>query len=733
MTTGVVVDFNANLARFTGAIDKATSDLNRFQSNADRVAGNVKGIFSKLGVGLSIAAVTGFTKGIIDAADALNDMSKSTGVAVETLAGFKLAAAQSGVELDTVARGIQKFSAAIFEGSDATAASLSRLGLSLAELKGQSPEDQFFALAQALEGVAKEQRPAVLIELLGVKLAGLVPLLDDGASGLRQMVEEGKKLNQGLTDLAPAADAFNDQLDALKQTSTGLFATLVKDSLPSLTEYLKSMKAIVESGTWLEKLAFFTTGYTSGRIADKVNDPVEQVRRYGEQIKRLKGQLDDISPFLNKIAHGRPVKEKLAEIALAETGLAAQEARVRLQNQRAAEKIANDSFGKRLDGDKPTKPAKAAKGAKAAAQPAIRIQNFFDVENAQLTAALDAQKSIIETAHQSQLITDESYWFARGQIANLALDAEKAKLEKSLTEQQDLIKRLGSSDKEKTFDANQKVLEIQSSILTIEQKRAVANFEIAAGVLATNKELEDQAKTWIDLIDPVERYRKKLDEIDKLQSAGKLNADQATEARFLVNEEIDGLNKVAVAATQTKSIFEELGATFTSAFEDAIVAGGSFSDILKGLEKDIVRIITRYATEDIFSNLFPKEGSKPTNNIGGAIDAIKGSDFFSSIASFFNFADGGIMTANGPRKLKSYAMGGVANSPQFAQFGEGSMPEAFVPLPDGRNIPVKMQGRGGSSPIIMNISTPDANSFRASQGQITAEMSRALRSARRNL
>ena len=50
------------------------------------------------------------------------------------------------------------------------------------------------------------------------------------------------------------------------------------------------------------------------------------------------------------------------------------------------------------------------------------------------------------------------------------------------------------------------------------------------------------------------------------------------------------------------------------------------------------------------------------------------------------------MTDRGPLPLKAYASGGVANSPQLALFGEGRMPEAFVPLPDGRSIPVTMSG-----------------------------------------
>lgn len=63
------------------------------------------------------------------------------------------------------------------------------------------------------------------------------------------------------------------------------------------------------------------------------------------------------------------------------------------------------------------------------------------------------------------------------------------------------------------------------------------------------------------------------------------------------------------------------------------------------------------------------------------------------------FANGGIMTSRGSKPLRSYASGGIARSPQYAEFGEGSGAEAYVPLPDGRSIPVSMSG-GGAAPEI---------------------------------
>lgn len=68
------------------------------------------------------------------------------------------------------------------------------------------------------------------------------------------------------------------------------------------------------------------------------------------------------------------------------------------------------------------------------------------------------------------------------------------------------------------------------------------------------------------------------------------------------------------------------------------------------------------------------------------------SPLFSGSPFTFGFADGGVMTSRGPLPLRRYAAGGVADTPQLAMFGEGRTPEAYVPLPDGRSIPVAMRG-----------------------------------------
>jgi hypothetical protein len=101
----------------------------------------------------------------------------------------------------------------------------------------------------------------------------------------------------------------------------------------------------------------------------------------------------------------------------------------------------------------------------------------------------------------------------------------------------------------------------------------------------------------------------------------------------------------------------------------------------------------------------------------GGLDAI--GDAFISI---FGLAQGGVMTSAGPLPLAKYARGGVANRPQVALFGEGSMNEAFVPLPDGRSIPVDMRGGGVTVNVINNAGAQVSTRERNDNGALTVDV-----------
>jgi hypothetical protein len=132
-----------------------------------------------------------------------------------------------------------------------------------------------------------------------------------------------------------------------------------------------------------------------------------------------------------------------------------------------------------------------------------------------------------------------------------------------------------------------------------------------------------------------------------------------------------------------------------SSFVGDLVRGESAGAALNRVLDQILQTAINIAAQKLTEGLFGKGGTNGADSLGGGFLG----SLFSSAKSFFGFADGGVMTSSGPLPLRRYAWGGVASSPQFAMFGEGSRPEAYVPLPDGRSIPavvdLKNSGGGG--------------------------------------
>lgn len=118
----------------------------------------------------------------------------------------------------------------------------------------------------------------------------------------------------------------------------------------------------------------------------------------------------------------------------------------------------------------------------------------------------------------------------------------------------------------------------------------------------------------------IERQREDMELLTKALQDGLITEQQYLEA---VSARLD---LVADKTKEAKTFADELGLSFASAFEDAVVGGRSFSEVLKGLADDILRILVR------------KQVTEPLAN------ALGGIDFGSIFGSFF----GGARANGGP-------------------------------------------------------------------------------------
>lgn len=186
---------------------------------------------------------------------------------------------------------------------------------------------------------------------------------------------------------------------------------------------------------------------------------------------------------------------------------------------------------------------------------------------------------------------------------------------------------------------------------------------------------------------------------------------------------------IGAAATQLGA-----SATLTQAAGTAITTGATGLTTAAGSVTAAATAISIAAAKLAAAGVAAGAGSIAGSIGGGTSSAVSGALSATSAAAAaipggtFGFEEGGIMTPRGPLTLRraletgaipirTYESGGVARRPQAAIFGEGSRPEAYVPLEDGRTIPVTVTlreppgARGGGG---LGVSRADSFLTRAS-------------------
>lgn len=163
-------------------------------------------------------------------------------------------------------------------------------------------------------------------------------------------------------------------------------------------------------------------------------------------------------------------------------------------------------------------------------------------------------------------------------------------------------------------------------------------------------------------------------------------------------------------------IGQSIGASLTGAFEQAISGGQSLSDVFRNLALQMSSSVLRAALNPVQDFV----SSSASNVLGSLLGAANGA-----------VVSGGNVTP--------FARGGIVSGPTTfpLRSGTGLMgeagPEAIMPLSrgaDGR-LGVRTQGGAQAVSVVVNVASPDPQSFQRSESQIAAVMSRALSRARR--
>ncbi|NML61838.1 hypothetical protein HHL21_12280 [Massilia sp. RP-1-19] len=236
----------ASVARLQKDMDQARQTVSQATESMARAANIAKTALGAIAGALSVGAFAGMVRGVIDAADNLNDLSKSTKIAVADLAGLKLAAMQSGGDLAGAADSINKLAMNMGKNAEKYA----RLGVTAKE-----PLEAFKQLADVFSAIDDPQTRAALgAATLGKSWASAAPLLSEGGAKIGEMIAKGKAMSGATQEMADKADEFNDSLADLNITVGGFKTKLVSDMLPGLNQVSSAMKTAYEESGLLQSI-----------------------------------------------------------------------------------------------------------------------------------------------------------------------------------------------------------------------------------------------------------------------------------------------------------------------------------------------------------------------------------------------------------------------------------------------------------------------------------------------
>ena len=260
----------------TAVATRAIEEFRRFRTEAtnaledvSKSGGFIGNALGAVGAALSVAAFTGWIKGAIDATDAASDLSQRTGVAIEDLAGLELALQMGGMEASALEGTMSKLSKEIVGGN----AAFEKLGVKTKDATGQlkSSKDMLYELADKFANMEDGvQKVALAQEIFGKSGAAMLPVLNGGAEGLREMDEMARKLGLSLSQEAvDKAGEFNDTLDLLMLGTQGVARGVAAELLPTLSSLTGQFLTTMTSGDKLKNTAaFLATGlrilYTVG-------------------------------------------------------------------------------------------------------------------------------------------------------------------------------------------------------------------------------------------------------------------------------------------------------------------------------------------------------------------------------------------------------------------------------------------------------------------------------------
>lgn len=515
------------------SLKDVNSELGELKGGVDSVKTGIGDVVATVTAGLSVGMFVAMVKESIDAADGLNDLSKSTRIAVADLAGLRFASSTAGGDLDSVADSINKLSVNIGKNAEKFA----KLGVT-----AKDPLEAYKQFADVYKSISDPQLQASLAaEAVGKSWAGSAPLLAEGGKRIGELVEKGKAMSGMTQEMADKADEFNDRMAELTGTVDGFKTKLASDMLPGLIDITGALKdAYEESG--LLNTAWRALGAAGTFVF------TDEFKSHTVKIANLKKELSDLETDLSLSKNspafgylGRLVRGDTTE-NLTERVNNTKAAILSLQNQMAAANAPKPVVNTKAAAKEAEAEAKAAREAEAKAAAFLKLN---EDARRKASAAIDKEAAAYGGLTSS---IKERIAAASREAEGLAPLTESQKLQISLTEKLASGQLVLTATHKTAYEARIKELGVAEVAAKQATAKTKAQAEFAATAAKAVSEADAEASANEEL---VRTYGMSKAAIEQLTIA-RMEEDVA-QLRFFTNADAEIAKRESIIAAKKRS------------------------------------------------------------------------------------------------------------------------------------------------------------------------------------
>lgn len=708
----------------------------------------------------------GFLQQIADDLDEIVKTSDRLQATTESLSQLRFVGELAAIQFSEITAALTIFSRNLESarsGTEEQARAFRDLGINIEEVAKLTKIDLIDLLATASEGFnrlgsATERNNALLV-VFGRSGSKLGPLLAGGAEQIRELADEAERLGVVFDrETLERAAQFNDALTRLRTSFRGVFQTLFLDAAPKISAIFTKLSQLVSENRGAIIAAIQSIGefflFTLDKIVDGVIGLIEAIESIpGVSLadeKDLRRELTLLNRQLDTIERtGRELRKQQREIRRAEraggrrgeelSGLAV--ADIRRGVSRLPQELQDAFIDFLVERGRVQARINALQTGLDEGLAGILRQQKGSLVGELRQLARELGGAAVDSGRQVGNLFGKGFgegFEGEGGTAGGGTARAGAVRERQLIQLQQTLLNLAKP----TEDVQIRMAQLNAELARVDVGDKAIQFlqdgtikaEDLAGALrlldgnaqrALNaigidgaRKLAQFDEALIRTLEPTRAVELQLlgidDELQKLdfESAfndGRISAEQLVVALASVDD--------ATAATASRirgdfaQGFEDGARRALRAFTDLTdfaekAAGQLINQGLTGLTDGLTDVITRVKSA---KDAFREFATSTLRLVARLIVQFTLLKLLGGATGGLNFEQGGVMPGKmrSMRSRRRFGFGGIARSPQLAIFGEGRGAEAFVPLPDGRRIPVVMSGGGGGGLTII-VQTIDA-------------------------